>query len=118
MGNLRGQRTELAALGEGEGVMWVRGVDLREVVSIDRGAEGIRVNFVDGSRKFVGGEEGVEVWNAWHFLLQYIMLSWACPSFLQDRWARIYPFFKSFNLLVSAKLNWEHAAALLPDGTM
>ena len=38
--------------------MWVRGIDLREVVLVEEGSEGIRVTFVDGTRKFVGGVVG------------------------------------------------------------
>ena len=43
----------------------VRGIDLREVVSIEEGAEGIRITFVSGDRRFVGGDEGQEVLDGW-----------------------------------------------------
>ena len=45
--------------------MFVRGIDLREVTLIERGDLGVRVTFVNGDRKSVEGEEGLEVWNAW-----------------------------------------------------
>ena len=40
---------------------FVRGVNLRDVMKIDVGAEGVRIEFRDGTRKFVGGESGREV---------------------------------------------------------
>jgi|307.fasta_scaffold730251_1 hypothetical protein len=45
--------------------MFVRGIDLREVTLVERGADAIRVTFKNGDRKFTGGDDAVEVWNAW-----------------------------------------------------
>jgi hypothetical protein len=45
--------------------MWVRGINLGEVVLVEEGGDGVRVTFADGSRRFVGGEEGREVLGAW-----------------------------------------------------
>lgn len=45
--------------------MRVRGIDLREVELVEAGAEGIRITFRNGDRKFVGGDDGLEVFEAW-----------------------------------------------------
>jgi hypothetical protein len=45
--------------------MWVRGIDLGEVVNVEEGGEGVRITFVGGERKFVGGEGGREVLERW-----------------------------------------------------
>jgi hypothetical protein len=45
--------------------MWVRGVNLAEVVKIEEGADGVRITLVGGDRKFVEGEAGREVLEAW-----------------------------------------------------
>jgi len=46
--------------------MWVRGIDLSQIVLVEEGAEGIRISFRDGERKFVGGDEAQEILDAWH----------------------------------------------------
>jgi hypothetical protein len=44
----------------------VRGIDLREVVSIEEGAGNIRVTFKDGARRFVSEADGaMEIRDAW-----------------------------------------------------
>jgi hypothetical protein len=45
--------------------MFVRGIDLREVTLIEKGGVGVRVTFGNGDRKFIDGDDAVEVWNAW-----------------------------------------------------
>ena len=45
--------------------MFVRGIALSEIVGIEEGAEGIRITLTDGTRRFVGGEEGREVLEGW-----------------------------------------------------
>ena len=45
--------------------MFVRGIDLREVTLVERGADAIRVTFMNGNRRFINGDDAVEVWNAW-----------------------------------------------------
>ena len=45
--------------------MFVRGIDLREVRAVERGDLDVRVTFINGDRKFIDGDDGVEVWNAW-----------------------------------------------------
>ena len=45
--------------------MFVRGIDLREVTLVERGADAIRVTFKNGNRRFVDGDDAVEIWNAW-----------------------------------------------------
>jgi hypothetical protein len=46
--------------------MHVRGVNLDEVVKIEPGAEGVRITFADGSKRFVGeADGGFEVLEGW-----------------------------------------------------
>jgi hypothetical protein len=45
--------------------MFVRGIGLREVTLVERGADAIRITFKNGDRQFIGGDDAVEVWNAW-----------------------------------------------------
>ena len=46
--------------------MFVRGIDLREATLVEGGAEGVRVTLTDGDRRFIKGDAGLEVWEAWH----------------------------------------------------
>jgi hypothetical protein len=46
--------------------MFVRGIDLREATLVEGGAEGVRITFVDGERKFVGeADGGFEILERW-----------------------------------------------------
>jgi hypothetical protein len=46
--------------------MWVRGIDLREVTLIEEGAEGVRITFDNGERKFVSeADGGFEILEGW-----------------------------------------------------
>ena len=60
--------------------MFVRGVDLQEVREIERGADAIRVTFKDGNRRFIEGEEGLEVWNSWALERRLMEKSDECKS--------------------------------------
>ena len=40
-------------------------VKLEEVKEVEAGAEGVRVTFVNGERKFLGGEIGFELYRKW-----------------------------------------------------
>ena len=40
-------------------------VKLEEVKEVEAGAEGVRVTFVNGERKFIGGEIGFELYRKW-----------------------------------------------------
>ena len=46
--------------------MWARGIDLSQIVGIDVGADAVRIEFADGTRRFVGEADGAfEVLEAW-----------------------------------------------------
>ena len=65
--------------------MFVRGIDLREVTLVERGADAIRVTFKNGNRRFINGDDAVEVWSAWALVGPSTGALWfavriACPS--------------------------------------
>jgi len=46
--------------------MYVRGIDLAEVVKIEEGAESVRITLVDGTRRFMSEKDGgFEVLQGW-----------------------------------------------------
>ena len=41
------------------------GVGLGSIVLVEKGEEGVRVTYRDGSRSFFSGEVGFEIWRKW-----------------------------------------------------
>lgn len=60
-----------------EGVMFVRGINLNEVVKIERGGEGVRITFVNGDRRFVSeADGGFELLEGWRLNCRLMGADW------------------------------------------